>query len=76
MTTLDLLKQNWRDGVRLPYPADTASIETLRGMMPALTPKGFAVESGLWEKGEPLLITIRRQAGILFLQLQTRGEIV
>ena len=77
MNAIDLLKENWRAGVRLPMPADAAALESLRGITPVAVLDNLAIIQNvqLWEQGELLYLTARRACGVVWLQLQTRGEI-
>ena len=77
MTTLDLLKENWKAGLRMPYPADAATLASLKDLTPIGIINGVAVmqSAGLWEQGELLYLTARRTGGIVWLLLQTRGEL-
>jgi hypothetical protein len=77
MNAIELLKQNWQAGCRLPMPADAGALESLRGINPVAMLDNLAViqSVGLWEQGELLYLTARRACGVVWLQLQTRGEL-
>jgi|GEM_PF-4451498 len=77
MNTIELLKANWRAGLRMPYPADAAALEDIKALECVTVINGIFVLAGvgLWEQGELLYLTARRAGGMVWLQLQTNSEL-
>lgn len=76
MNTIELLRQNFKDGIRLPYPADAPSIEQLKTFTPLTIRDGkfFFDHVCLYESGKKVFLTAYRVCGIIWLKLSTLDE--